>query len=67
MKLEEFVKMLPPKADIEYAYNMGLDCGKNGANETNCHFSIFSNPQNTKEWERGKHDAELNPTKQNKL
>lgn len=50
-------KFAVPKRDKNYAYKMGLDCGKNGANETNCNFSIFSTPENTKEWERGKRNA----------
>ena len=39
-------------------YRAGYDCGKNGPNETNCHFEIFSTPQKTKRWELGKKDAE---------
>jgi hypothetical protein len=50
-------RLIPPKRDKSYAYKMGYDCGKNGANTTNCHFSIFSSKENTKEWERGKKDA----------
>ena len=42
---------------LSYAYKMGFDCGKNGANTTNCNFSIFNSEDNTKEWERGKTDA----------
>lgn len=40
------------------AYTAGYDCGLNGANETNCLFSIFSSPEGTKEWQRGKFDGE---------
>ena len=36
---------------------MGLNCAKNGANTTNCHFSIFSSPENTKAWEQGEKDG----------
>ena len=39
-------------------YDLGWDCGMNGANDDNCHFSIFSTPENTKQWETGKRDAE---------
>jgi hypothetical protein len=46
-------------------YEAGYDCGKNGANETNCHFSIFGSRENTKEWERGKRDAETPVLAQN--
>jgi hypothetical protein len=40
------------------AYELGWECGRDGANEQNCHFSIFSSPENTKAWEAGKRDAE---------
>jgi hypothetical protein len=40
------------------AYNRGYDCGINGPNDWNCNFRIFNDPANTKEWERGKADAE---------
>jgi len=40
------------------AYDLGFDCGKNGANTTNCHFSIFSTPERTRAWERGKAAAD---------
>ena len=39
-----------------HAYQMGKDCALNGANTTNCHFSIFSCKENTKEWDRGNKD-----------
>lgn len=54
------IEMTPPKVDSDHAYKMGYDCGINGANKTNCHFSIFSSPENTKAWEKGKSDAETN-------
>jgi DnaJ-class molecular chaperone len=41
-----------------YAYEMGFDCGVNGANTRNCHFSIFSEPRFTAAWENGKKAAE---------
>lgn len=50
-----------PTHSPEYAYEMGRDCAVNGANLTNCHFSIFSSPENTRAWERGKRDAETTP------
>jgi hypothetical protein len=40
------------------AYLMGLDCGKNGPNEVNCHFSLFATPELTQEWERGKRNGD---------
>ena len=36
------------------AFEMGYDCGKNGANTTNCHFALFTKPEYTRAWERGK-------------
>ena len=54
----ELIKaLIPPKRSEEYAYKMGKDCAKNGANTTNCHFSIFSSKENTKAWEKGKKDG----------
>jgi len=40
----------------KYAYDMGKDCALNGANTTNCSFAIFSKPEFTKAWERGKNE-----------
>lgn len=57
-KIDVIKSLIPPKSDSDYAYKMGYDCGKNGANKTNCHFAIFSSPENTKEWERGKKEFE---------
>ena len=42
-----------------HAYKMGYDCGMRGANEDNCNFRIFSAREYTREWERGKKDAEI--------
>ena len=46
------------QVDEGYAEEMGYDCGMNGANETNSHFSIFSQKHMTEAWERGKARAE---------
>jgi hypothetical protein len=46
------------RVDEEYAEDMGYDAGKNGPNGTNTHFAIFSRPQFTKAWERGKARAD---------
>jgi hypothetical protein len=43
----------------QMAYDAGVDCAKNGANTTNCHFTIFATPELTAAWERGKTDAEF--------
>jgi hypothetical protein len=58
VELIEFLKTFVDKPDAEAAYQAGRDCGKNGANTTNCHFTIFSSKENTRAWERGKADAE---------
>ena len=42
---------------MQSAYELGFDCGTNGADEQNCHFSIFARPEYTKAWELGKSDA----------
>jgi len=43
----------------DHAFQMGVDCARNGANSINCHFSIFSTPERIKAWEDGKkHGAE---------
>lgn len=42
------------RVDLAHAEEMGFDCGANGPNDTNCHFAIFSRPEFTKAWERGK-------------
>ena len=44
--------------DKKKAFTMGYDCGQNGADERNCNFVLFSRPELTKEWERGKRLAE---------
>lgn len=40
--------------DLAHAFDMGYDCGINGANAVNCDFRIFSAPEFTKAWESGK-------------
>jgi len=56
---EEIVSgFLFKRIGTEEAYNLGYDCGINGPNLTNCNFKIFSTPENTKAWERGKKDGE---------
>lgn len=54
----EILKRIPPQRSTDYAYKMGYDCGANGPNLTNCGFAIFSTSENTREWERGKRDAD---------
>lgn len=38
----------------QQAWDFGNDCRVNGANNKNCHISIFSEPQFTRAWELGK-------------
>jgi len=40
------------------AYKAGKDCGLNGPNETNCHFSFFSEQHHTDDWTAGKKEGE---------
>ena len=54
MNSNEILRFIVPKKSKDVAYAMGIDCSINGANEHNCHFSIFSSPENTKKWEEGK-------------
>lgn len=46
------------RVDLDYAESMGYDAGKNGANQVNSHFAIFSSQEFTKAWERGKARAD---------
>ena len=43
--------------DKKEAYDLGFDCGTNGANTINCNHTIFSNPEYTKAWEKGKKEG----------
>ena len=58
--MEQDIKTLTDGALIvtpKDAWLAGYDCEKNGANTQNCHFSFFSKPELTKEWEKGKKSA----------
>jgi hypothetical protein len=52
-----------PKSSVAHCYNMGYDCGMNGANTTNCNFGLFSSAENTAAWEAGKAQAEQDKKK----
>jgi hypothetical protein len=41
----------------EDAFKAGVDCAKNGANTTNCHFRFFGSRELTKFWEAGKNSV----------
>jgi hypothetical protein len=47
-----FFKIQPPVTK-EHTERMGFDSEFNGANTTNCHFSLFGSPELTKAWELG--------------
>lgn len=55
--LDRFIKLAKPHKPAMPPYDAGYDCEKNGANETNCHFSLFGTRESTQEWERGKRAA----------
>jgi len=54
---EAIKNLIPPKRSADYAYQMGWDCEINGANEDNCHFSIFSSKENAAAWNSGRRAA----------
>jgi len=56
-RVMNITKLIPPERSKDYAYKIGFDSSINGANTTNCHFSIFSSPKNTKAWEEGVKDG----------
>lgn len=49
--LEYLISTQPPPE--REAFAAGYDSAINGANETNCHFTIFTTQDNTRAWERG--------------
>lgn len=55
--LEDLIKTVNSK-DEKIAVAMGYDCGINGADEKNCHFSLFTTSELTKAWEQGKKKAD---------
>lgn len=57
--LDQIKKILDeiPTSNERICFAMGYDCEMNGANTTNCHFSLFSSPENTKAWQAGKDKA----------
>jgi len=57
-QIQKFLAEIPT-ANEKICFAMGYDCEMNGADEKNCHFSLFSSPENTKAWESGKEKARL--------
>lgn len=43
--------------EIDHAREMGRDYARNGANTTNCHFSLFCTREHTEAWERGRDEV----------
>ena len=58
METLDLLRKLPRPTHERDAWSVGVDCALKGANTENCHFSIFSTPERTKQWEAGKKAAE---------
>ena len=54
---------MPDADELNYAYRMGEDYGKNGANTVNCHFSLFQHSLMKDAWERGRDSVPLRQRK----
>lgn len=50
---KDYPKTMQDIKPVSKEFRLGYDAAVNGSSETNCHFSIFSSPEKTKEWERG--------------
>ena len=54
--------MADPTKKMINAYEMGLDCGRNGPNQENCDHTIFSEEVYTRAWDIGKEkDGDIPP------
>jgi len=51
--------MTDPTKKLIHAYEMGLDCGRNGPDEKNCNHTIFSEEIYTLAWDIGKEKGML--------
>lgn len=51
--------MNDPTKKMIHAYEMGLDCGRNGPNQENCSHTIFSEEIYTLAWDIGKEKGML--------
>ena len=51
--------MTDPTKKMIHAYEMGLDCGRNGPNQENCNHTIFSEEIYTLAWDIGKEKGML--------
>ncbi len=51
--------MTDPTKKLINAYEMGLDCGRNGPNQENCSHAIFSEEIYTLAWDIGKEKGML--------
>lgn len=49
----------------QMAYDAGYSAGIDGADTTNCNFSIFSTPEKTKAWEAGKQNGDAEAKESN--
>lgn len=43
--------------ELQHCLDMGYDSIINGSTTTNCSFSLFSSPEKTKAWEKGREKA----------
>lgn len=46
-----------PRLTVADAYRNGYAAGRDGANDTHCHFANFATPALTAAWQRGEQDA----------
>lgn len=51
-QIKKFIDEIPTSNE-KICFAMGYDAAINGANEKNCHFSLFSSKENTAAWEAG--------------
>jgi len=58
MENDLFKFPIPPYKSYDECYKAGFDCGLNGPNKNNCHFSFFTTHEKMKEWEKGRKEAE---------
>lgn len=49
---------LLPAATLEESFRAGQSFAWHGASLDNCHYKFFATPEHTREWERGKREAE---------
>lgn len=53
IKKQKVTKVKYKEPELQHAYEMGIDRAKNGANESNCHFGLFSTKEKMMAWTEG--------------